>query len=114
MEEVRSSEELVTSINQAREGRITCFELPPDMVVLKWLSMSFDNTKKINTVESRLCVGVMGLPEKEALSLIERAGRIGFVEKRDRETFEPKIPTGHSYRVRLTIRNGKVVSTSVG
>lgn len=56
----------------------------------------------------------MGLPEREALSSIEREGRIGFVEKRDKQFFEPKSPTAHSYRIKLTVKNGKVINTSVG
>lgn len=56
----------------------------------------------------------MGLPEREALANIEREGRIGFVEKRDKQFFEPKSPTAHSYRIRLTVKNGKVINTSVG
>ena len=69
---------------------------------------------KFRTIEARMARSVMGFAEKDAVSAIERSGCIAFVEQRDKEIFSPKFPTGHSYRVNLTIRNGRVSNTSIG
>lgn len=66
------------------------------------------------SVESRLSRSVMGLPEKEATKLIEQRGCLYFVQQRDKVHFQLKSPTAHSYRIKLTVRNGKVINTDIG
>jgi hypothetical protein len=72
------------------------------------------NDKQFVTIESILCKKVLGMTEKEAVSLIEKNGRIAFVEKRDANWIKPECPTAHSYRINLSIKKGKVSGTSIG
>lgn len=72
------------------------------------------NNNEFITIESVLCKKVLGMPEREAVSLIEKNGRIAFVEKRDSTWIKPECPTGHSYRINLSIKKGKVSSVSIG
>jgi hypothetical protein len=66
------------------------------------------------TVESRLCRKVINLPEKEAVLLVEKNGRVAFISKRDKAIFEHAAPSWHSYRINLVIKNGRVINTSIG
>lgn len=76
--------------------------------------MFSESKSKFKTKESQLSRSVLGMSEKEAIKLIEKNGLIAFVEKRDKTEFYPSYPTAHSYRIKLTVRNGKVVGTDIG
>lgn len=72
------------------------------------------NDNKFITKESILSKKVMGMEEKEAVKLVERSGCLAFIEQRDKQRFYLEIPTAHSYRLRLAVKRGRVVSVSVG
>lgn len=65
-------------------------------------------------IEVRLCQNVLGLSEAEAVNQISEMYCIPFVVRRDKNTFQPKLPTGHSYRVNLEVIKGKVVRAYTG
>lgn len=77
--------------------------------------MSFyNNQPSFVSKEMRLSRSVMGLNEKDAVKTIEQNGLVAFIEQRDKSYFKPHSPTAHSYRIKLTVRNGRVISTDIG
>ena len=76
--------------------------------------MKTANLNQQKPIEIKLCQNVLGLTETEAVNLINQNYCIPFVVRRDKNRFEHKLPTGHSYRVNLEIIKGKVVRAYTG
>lgn len=76
-------------------------------------SLKFSKVEFV-TEEEKARRHVLGMWESEAVSHIERNGLIAFVDLRDRTEYKPHCDAGHSYRIRLTIRKGKVIEASIG
>lgn len=72
------------------------------------------NSNDFVTRESIVSRQVMGMTEKDAINLIEKNGLLWFVERKERQVFEPDSKVGHSYRIKLSLKKGKVYSTSIG
>lgn len=71
------------------------------------------NVDEFKTNEAIICRQVLKIPEKDAISFIQRRDCIAFVERRDKETFSLP-PTAHSYRIKLTVKKGIVIQAEIG
>lgn len=72
------------------------------------------NKQEFVTVEEKVRRSVIGLWESEAIKHVEKNGLIPFVDFRDRSEYKPHCGTAHSYRIRMTVKKGKVVDASIG
>lgn len=76
--------------------------------------MKLFETEPYKIIETTLCFKVIGMTEREAVSLIERNERVPFIEARDKQRFEHFDASWCSHRINLTIKRGRVTNTHIG